>query len=184
MPKEKDTVGITLLDVLTNSFAAALLLMTIVAATAGSGDGNPEQQQPGDGTDYVVTAPFDKKKKLERKDPPVLTMLLDFKGPNADRVRLNLDRTNNNITIRQGVFRPGQWSVFRRGEVNARWSVHLECPGAPPDSVYVLITLGNKGFQPLTVAVQQNAPLLVIEEPVASDMNVLVFNQPVPTHYK
>ncbi len=183
MPKEKESIGISLLDVLTNSFAAALLLMTIVAATVGSGDGDPNQAKPGDGTDYVVSAQFGLDKKLERPDPPVLSILLTFKGGNAQGVKLRAaalsDKTE--ATIRQSFFRPEQWSVFRRGSIKTPWLVEMDCTGTVPDSLYVLITIGNTGIAPITVPVQKSGSLLEITEPATTDAAIRIFNQPIST---
>lgn len=183
MPKEKESVGITLLDVLTNSFAAALLLMTIVAATVGSGEGDPNQAKPGDGTDYVVSAQFGLKKKMERPDPPVLTILLTFKGGDSRRVMLRAAAESGKpeATIRQSLFRPEQWSVFRRGSLKTPWQIDMADTGTVPDSVYVLITIGNTGVAPVTVPVQKGAPLLEITEPATTDAAIRIFNQPIST---
>lgn len=185
MPKEKEAIGITLLDVLTNSFAAALLLMTIVAATVGNGDGDQTQAQPGDGTDYVVRAQFGADKKLERPDPPVLTILLTFKGNNARRVQLRVDGADETrgIALRQGLYRPEQWSVFRRGQLESSWQVQLAQNGGLPDSVYALVTIGNKGLAPFTLPVRDDVPLLEIDEPATTDASIKIFNQPIPTLY-
>jgi hypothetical protein len=185
MPKEKEAIGITLLDVLTNTFAAALLLMTIVAATVGSGDGNRTESEPGDGTDYVIAAQFGEDKKLERPDPPVITILLTFKGRGAERVRLAAEGTDENqfVSVRQGLYRPEQWSVFRRGNLERGWNVQFAAGSSLPDSVYVLISIGNKGLAPLTLPVGNAAELLEIDEPATTDESIKIFSQPVPTLY-
>lgn len=184
MPKENESVGTSFLDVLTNTFAAALLLMTIVAATVGSGEGDPNQAKPGDGTDYVVSAPFGVNKKMDRPDPPVLTILLLFIGGDAQRVmlRATAEKGKPEAVVRQGLFRPEQWSVSRRGNIKDPWRVNLDFAGTvPPDSVHILITIGNTGVAPIVVPVQKGVPLLKITEPATTDAAIEIFNQPLPT---
>lgn len=186
MSEKKEAIGITLLDVLTNSFAAALLLMTIVAATVGSSEGSQTDSKPGDGTDYVIAAQFGENKKLERPDPPVFTALLIFKGRGAERVRLKFEGNEENklVAIRQGLYRPEQWSVFRRGRLERSWSVKFTADSNLPDSVYILMTIGNKGLAPLTLPMENAVALLEIDEPATTDKSIKIFGQPVPNLYR
>lgn len=175
--EEKDGIKYAFLDVLTGFFAAALLLMTILAASIGSN--GQTSNKSGDGVDYVVSVPFGTEKTQSRPDPEVLTILLAFKGPAKNRVQLELKgMLGGEVSLQQGLFRPEMWSIFRRGDLQKSWSVQFSDQALRPDSVSILVSLGEKALKPLHLAVPTGEPFLTIKEPVKSDESIMIFNQP------
>ena len=178
MAKNKASLEYSLLDLLTNSFAAAMLLMAIVATTMGQIGGDVDRNdvvEPGDKN--IVTVLLTKKKK-EKPDPPIVTVQLRLIGPNSSKAKLKVEgaaASEKQISIGQGAFDQDHWMCVRKGALEEEWVMGWSKQRfTSADSIHLTITLGSAAIFSSVIPGKTEQPLLQVAEPAKTHNDFIV----------
>lgn len=167
-------------DVLTNSLAAIMLLLTIAVTMMGKKSGAPRKPSKlQNATVTIGLAPESKEKKV----PNYNVFVGEFQFHGQGQVRLATETTDKDaIDLYQGLYDPTRWHVRRTDSLaNGSWAVRMHTEKGTVDSVSVRLSLGLHVIFHRKIKAK-NGLLLRIQEPIKQQSDIELFENQIITY--